>query len=105
MKLYHATTPDSATAILAGGFRNSKAVPPYVGAGVWLADKPEPHATTQLVRAQEVVMLMVEVPDDLAAEYLFHGSPGENIGRWLEFCIPAKVVNELDVTVVYRQPL
>src|SRR3954452_1858681 len=88
MKLFHATA--KAERIQREGFRDSEPIPSLgIHAGVWFADVPTTRATTQ--RAQ--VVLAVEIPDELASRFLIAGSPGEVVGGWREFCIPARLVN------------
>ena len=41
--------------------------------------------------------LTVELPDEIAAAFLIAGSPGELVGRWREFCIPAELANRYAV--------
>jgi hypothetical protein len=45
-------------------------------------------------------LVAIEVPDELASEYLIAGSPGELAGGWREFCIPAHRANRYSHSVV-----
>lgn len=60
--------------------------------GVWLTDSSNIRDRA-MHRDAEGVLLVVEVPDDLARDYLAAEFPG----RWREFCIPAEIVNRLSV--------
>ena len=88
MRLYHAT--EHADTIRRAGFRDSDPIPSLgIHGGVWLSDVPTTEATTH----PATELIAVDIPDDLATRHLVAGSPGETLGRWREFCIPAKLVN------------
>jgi hypothetical protein len=44
-------------------------------------------------------MIEVEAPDDLAAQNIVSGSPGEITGRWREFRVPADELNTCPATL------
>ena len=91
MKLYHYTTQESATQIIADGFLDSPPSPALGWwAGVWFSDSPdaEQRGMARPTRAAGV-MLVVEVPDDVVDRFLIAEFPR----RWREFCIPASVAN------------
>jgi hypothetical protein len=51
-------------------------------------------------RRGDSVMLVVDVPDDVAERFLSAEFPGQ----WREFCVPAEIVNRLPVRRLVTNP-
>jgi len=95
MKLFHETRGEEGMrSILRDGFSDSEPIHSLgIHAGVWLSDSAAARAATGGTGHR----LTVDVPDDVASRFLITGSPGEVVGHWGEFCIPAEIVNRYPV--------
>jgi hypothetical protein len=97
MKLYHATTPDAAKAILAVGFRDSTGSYMCVGitlTGVFVSNLPV-VGVNDGAKGSEV--LEITAPDD--ADLADYAIVEEDMPVW-EFCIPAKILNRWPVRLL-----
>lgn len=100
MRLFHHTTEQAASLILADGFRDSQG-DLVMPAGVWFSDSSAAGDRAMGRHRSTGVMLTVDLPDDVAQRYLAADFPG----RWREFCVPADVINRYTPARLVSNPL
>jgi hypothetical protein len=91
MRLYHATTPENAAAILIYGFKNGEDFSMGIK-GVFLSSYPF-NVNDGAERFRTV--LNVKIPVNLIADYevIEDGKP------YREWCVPAEIVNRYPVSI------
>lgn len=63
-----------------------------------LREEIEKEIQAKLLEGGSGYRVTVEIPDDDARRFIVPYSPGEVMGRWREFCIPAEIVNRYPVS-------
>jgi hypothetical protein len=100
VRLYHVTDRDSAEKILSDGFEDSEVIhdDSEVLIGVWVADRCLAHEEDVGPRLGPVadVALSMVLPDDRVEQYE-RREPGQS---YREFCVPARLLNEFEVTTM-----
>lgn len=96
MRLYHSTSDEAASAILAGGFRDATGSYMFAGmelTGVFLA--PTPSNVNDGARGNTLLVVEINLSEGEAAAYAIQSQDPET-GEWdepTEYIMPAEVIN------------